>query len=174
MRTCFGFIFWGALLIGLDFKLPEFDVVPNFVGGLGCALLAIGTGGLAPMTGNFIAACTLGWLLFFAIVGRPYLSSDAQLPFGVLMAVLNCAMMWTTLGGVRDIAVGRSRPHVAELATPLQWAYVAVVASSWMVSEFVMPTNTARVLTVVIVGAVLAVMVMILLLLYRAWKQLSP
>ena len=45
MKICFAFMFWGT-----------FDFVPNFVGALGYAALAIGTGGLAPMTGNFVAA----------------------------------------------------------------------------------------------------------------------
>jgi hypothetical protein len=175
MKICFGFMFCGVLLLAFDFKFGPYDLVPNFVGGLGYAAVAIGTGGLAPMTGNFVAACSFGWLLFFAVVGRPYVPSDAQMPFGALMTVLNCAMMWTTLSGVRDIAVGRGRPQLVERVARLQWAYVAVVIFTWLVGEFVpMPTNAARVSAVAIFAAAVAVMVMILRLLYQAWKKLSP
>ena len=38
------------------------------------------------MTGNFVVACSLGWILFFAVVGQPYVSTDAQSPYSGLMA----------------------------------------------------------------------------------------
>lgn len=175
MRICFAFVFWGVLLLALDFKFGSLDFVPNFVGALGYAAVAIGTGGLATMTGNFVVACSLGWILFFAILGRPYVSIDAQTPYSGLMAALDCAMMWTTLSGTRDIAVGRGKGQLFDRIAPLQWAYIAVVAFAWVVAQvWPLSVNAARLLAVLILCAAVAVMVMILRLLHRAWKKLSP
>ena len=35
MKSCFGFMFWGVLLVALDFKFKGFEPLPNFVGGIG-------------------------------------------------------------------------------------------------------------------------------------------
>jgi hypothetical protein len=175
MKTCFGFMFWGIVLVALDFKFKDFDFVRDFVGGLGFALVAIGTGGLATMTGNFVAACSLGWLLVLASVAGGYLVGDAEKAFDVLMSVANCAMMWTTLAGLEDIATGRNRVDLAKRAAPLRWAYVALTAVSLVLGVTVQGSGPAVwLLTAIVVAAALVVMVLILHVVYRAWAELSP
>ncbi len=175
MKTCFGFMFWGALLVALDFKFKDFDPLPDSVGGLGYALVAIGTGGLAPMTGNLVAACAVGWLLVIIYIVAPYFAGDAERLFEVLVPVLNGAMMWTTLSGVGDVARGRHRLDLAERAVPLRSAYVALVAISLVLSLTVDGSGGAVPwLTAALVLAALVVMGLILHLLYRAWAELSP
>ena len=175
MKTCFGFMFWGVVLLALDFKFKDFDFVPDFVGGLGYALVAIGTGGLATMTWNFVVACTLGWLLVLGCVAGAYLVGDAEKAFDVLMTVANFAMMWTTLAGVSDIATGRNRLDLAKRAVLLRWAYAALTAASLVLGVTVQGTGPAVwLLTAVVVAAALVVLVLILHVLYRAWAELSP
>src|SRR5262245_25391822 len=141
MKTCFGFMFWGIVLVALAFEFKNFDVMPDFVGGLGYALVAIGTGGLATMTANFFAACALGWLLVLACVAGAYLVGDAEKAFDVLISVANCAMMWTTLGGISDIATGRNRPELAKRAAPLRWGYAALTAATLVLGVTVQGTG---------------------------------
>jgi hypothetical protein len=175
MKTCFGFMFCGVALLALDFKFKEFDLAPNFVTGLGYALVAIGTGGLATMTWNFVIACTLGWLLVLGCVVGAYLVGEAEKAFAILMSVANCAMMWTTLAGVSDIATGRNRVDVAKRAKPLRWAYAGLIAASLVLGVTVQGTGPAVwLLTAIVVAAALVVMVFILHVLYRAWAELSP
>jgi hypothetical protein len=174
MKTCFGFMFWGLLLVALDFKFKDFDPLPDSVGGLGYALVAIGTGGLAPMTGNLVAACALGWLLVIVYIVASFFTGDAERLFDVLIAVLNGAMMWTMLGGVSDVARGRNRLDLAERAAPLRSAYVALVAISLVLSLTVEGSSGAvRWLTAILVVAALVVMGLIVHLIYRAWAELS-
>lgn len=173
MKTCIGFMFWGALLVGLDLTSETFDFVPHLVGALGFALIAIGTGGLAPMTGHFVVACAAGWLLVLANMVRPYLASDLVPAIHVVMTVVNCVTMWTTLAGVQAIAVGRGRRELAAWAVPLGWAYVAVVMSYLALWRAPLSYNVARTLSYVILAAAAVVMVLILRLLYGAWRRLS-
>jgi hypothetical protein len=172
MRTCFGFMFWGALLVALDFKFKGFDPLPNSVGGLGCALVAIGTGGLAPMSGNLVAATAIGWLLVVVYIAAPFVPGDSGRLFDVLIAVLNGAMIWTMLAGVGDIAAGRNRPDFAARAVPLRSAYAALVAVALVLGLTVEGSSAAIWwLTAILVIATLAVMGPILHLLYRVWRE---
>lgn len=168
-------MFWGVLLVAVDFKFKQFDFVPDFVGALGYALVAIGTGGLATMSANFFAACTIGWLLVLASIGDAYLAGDAAKSFSVVTTVMNCAMMWTTLSGVADIAVGRNRPELARQAPPLRAAYLALLVVAVGLGVFVNSTGNADwVLTSVVVVAAAVVFAYILRFLYRAWAKLGP
>ena len=174
MKTCFGFMFWGVLLVAIDFKFKQFDFVPDFVGGLGYALVAIGTGGLATMTGNFIAACTFGWLLVLVTAGEAYLTGDAARSFAVLMTVMNFAMMWTTLSGVQDIAIGRNRPELARQCRPAP-GLPRSLAVSLGLEVFVNDTASAvGLLTGMVVMSAVVVFAFILRFLYRAWGKLGP
>ena len=172
MKTCFGFMFWGVLLVALDFKFKDFDFVPDAVGGLGFALVAIGAGGLAPMSGNLVAATALGWLLVVICIFGSYFTGEAERLYDVLIAVLSGGMMWTTLAGVGDISRGRNRPQLAERAAPLRTAYVSLVVVSLVLGlTAVGSEGVMRLLTIIVVVAALIVMGLILHLLYRAWRE---
>jgi hypothetical protein len=175
MKSCFGFMFWGVLLVALDFKFKDFDSVPHFVGGMGYALVAIGAGGLAPMTGNLVAATATGWLLVVLYCVAPFIpfSSGDERLFEILIAVLDAATIWTTLAGVGDIAVGRNRPVLAKRAVPLRTAYALLVAVALVTGlTFQGSASAERWLTVIVAAATVVVVGLILHLLYRAWREL--
>ena len=175
MKTCFGFMFWGLVLVALKISCNPFDVLPHGVGGLGYALVAVGTGGLASATGNFIAATSLSWLLVVASMVGMFVPSELQAVFGLVVTVLNCAMIWSLLGGIIDIATGRHRTDLAERAAHRRLIYVVLIAISTLVGVLAQAVGkVAALLALPLLASVLVVMVMILHLIHRVRKELSP
>ena len=171
MKTCFGFMFWGLLLVVLDFNVDHFDSAAGRVGiRIGGRL---GPAGWRVLTGNFITATSLNWLLVGGSVIGPFVSGDVGTIVGVFMAVLNCAMMWTLLGGIMDIAIGRHRLDLAERAAHRRSVYVAVMAVSMVLGLIVHGSGGAiGLLALILVMAGLTVMFLILHLIYRDGRNL--
>src|SRR5215468_10329476 len=63
----FGQIFWGLLLVILDFNIDHVDILPDFIGYI---LMAVGCGGLVTVSRRFARARVLCWILaVLAVIG---------------------------------------------------------------------------------------------------------
>lgn len=173
MSAHFTQIFWGLVIVAVNISINHFDFLPD---GLGYFLVAIGCAGLVPLSPRFATARLLAWILAaFWLVGFA-VPPKLELIYGVPFAIVNCVMMWQLLGGIGDVALDRSRPDLAERASNLRIAYIAVMGAATLLAPVI--AQGARELTmpfvVVTVVAGLVVLVMILQLVRRVrseWEQ---
>ena len=123
-----GKIFWGLVPWFFDFRLNGFDLLPDVVGLL---LVASGSLGLRAASRRFSSASTLCfvlavlWPLEFLDLGQ------AAVAVMIVEVVLSCAMIWTLLGGIADLALERGRMDLARRAASRRLTYcqVAVLLS---------------------------------------------
>jgi len=171
MSTRFAQVFWGLLLVILDFKINRIDILPDF---LGYILVAIGCSGLASISRHFSTASTLSWILVaFAFVGYA-LRGSASTVFGILNLAVDCAMMWFLLGGVMELAVARQRTDLSERASNRRIAYVVVMCLATLAGLVAQGSRDAAVvMVVVLVICILPLLFLILHLIHRAKHELT-
>jgi hypothetical protein len=170
MRIDFGYVFWGLILTFLDFKINQFDLLPDFIG---YALVAFGAAGLSKLSPEFLTACGLSVMLAVCDVITLVIPTDTGW-FGIAVTLFSALMMWTLLGGVRAIALKRERPDLAARAEKLRLWYVGLMflyMGLALVAREV--SGGAAFLIVALVIASVTVMILILLLIYRARNGLS-
>lgn len=170
MRGYFSYVFWGLVLVFLDFRINRFDLLPD---ALGWALAAHGALRLTPLSTRFFTAGCLGWML--AVIELVSIVA-ANAPLAYVAMAISCCFMWTFLGGVLDTATISQRPELARSAGTLRIWYVAIVGSGALLGMILHDSNSepasASTLAIVLVVAGLINMVMILRLVHRAGREL--
>jgi hypothetical protein len=127
MSTYFGCIFWGLLLVVLDFSINGFDVLPDVIG---YGLVGYGTARLINQCDAFRTVSALSWFLAVGSVMMLLISDrSAARFFGLAMTGFQCAMIWTLMGGVMVLATDHNRLDLAERAARRRIAYVALTAA---------------------------------------------
>ena len=170
----FGQIFWGLLLVILDFNLNRIDVLPDVLGYL---LVALGCRGLSGVARGFAIASSLAWVLTGFAVIHALIQLGARIHwswFQYLTNLTDCAMMWFLLGGVMELATARQRPDLAERASHSRIAYVALMALATLTG--LMARNSrdlAQTLAVLFVIGILLLFALILYLLHRVKHELA-
>jgi len=170
MRSHFSQLFWGLLLVILDFNINGFDLLPD---GLGYLIVAAGCSGLSTLSPRFSKARTLCfisaalWLIGFAIQG------DIAIVYGLATTLVNCAFIWQLLGGIGEFAMDRGRSDLAERAHNRRLAYVAVMIGTTLLAFMINGSRDAGSLVVVLVVSMLILMVMILHLIHRTKVELA-
>ena len=170
MRTHFSQLFWGLLLVILDFTINGFDLLPD---GLGYLVVAAGCGGLSALSPRFSTARSLCfvlavlWLVGFAIHG------DIATLYGFATTLVNCAFIWQLLGGIGEFAMDRGRSDLAGRAHNRRLAYVAIMIGTTLLAFMMNGSRDAGPLVVVLVVSMLILMVMILHLIHRTKVELA-
>jgi hypothetical protein len=170
MATYFSQLFWGLLLVILDFSINGFDLLAD---GLGYLIVASGCRGLSTMSSRFSSARTLCfilalfWLIGFAIHG------DIAVIYGLATTVINCTMIWQLLGGIADYAMQRRRPDLAQRASNRRLAYVAMMAGTTLFAFAMHGSNDTGPLVVIFVVSTLVLLVMILHLIHRVKTEIA-
>lgn len=162
-------LFWGLLLVILDFSINKFDLLPD---GIGYVLVGIGCGGLITLSHLFKAAKTIAfilavlWLIGFIIHG------DLARFYGITMTVLNCILLWQILGGIAEFAMKHKRVDLATRAHHRRIAYVVIMASATSLSFLLAGSRNAGPIALLFVVALIVLMVMILHLIHRTKVEL--
>ena len=170
MRTHFSQLFWGLLLVILDFTINGFDLLPD---GLGYLVVAAGCGGLSALSPRFSTARSLCfvlavlWLVGFAIHG------EIATLYGFATTLVNCAFIWQLLGGIGEFAMDRGRSDLAGRAHNRRLAYVAIMIGTTLLAFMMNGSRDAGPLVVVLVVSMLILMVMILHLIHRTKVELA-
>lgn len=170
MATHFSQLFWGLLLVILDFSINGFDLLAD---GVGYLIVAAGCRGLSSLSRRFVTAQTLCivlavlWLIGFAM------HRDIAVAYGLVMMVVNCAMIWQLLGGIAEFALSRQRQDLAERAGNRRVAYVAIMAGTSLLAFAVQGSRNAEPLAIILVLAMLILVVMILHLIHRVKVELA-
>lgn len=170
MATHFSQLFWGLLLVILDFSINDFDLLAD---GIGYLIVAAGCRGLSSLSSRFEAARVLCfvlaalWLVGFAVRG------DIVVAYGLVTLVVNCAMIWQLLGGIGEFALSRQAPHLAARAANRRVAYVAIMAGTSVLALAMQGSRNAGALAIILVLAMLVLLVMILHLIHRVKVELA-
>ena len=166
----FSHLFWGLLLVILDFSINGFDLL---VDGVGYLIVAAGCRGLSPLSTKFATARSLCfslavlWLLGFAVHG------DLAVAYGLITMVVNCAMIWQLLGGVAEFSMSRQRQDLAARAGNRRVAYVSMTVAASLFAFAMQGSRNAGPLAIILVIGMLVLNVMILHLLHRVRVELA-
>jgi hypothetical protein len=170
MAFHFSQIFWGLLLVILDFSINGFDLLAD---GVGYLIVAAGCRGLASLSNRFVTARTLCfvlsvlWLIGFSVRG------EIEVIYGLVTMVVNCSMIWHLLGGIGEFALSRQRQDLAERARNRRVAYVAIKAGTSLIAFVMQGSRNAGPLAIILVIAMLILIVMILHLIHRVRVELA-
>jgi hypothetical protein len=171
MRADFGYVFWGLVLTVLDFKINQFDLLPDFIG---YSLVVYGATGLSKFSSEFLTAGGLSVMLAVCDVITLVLPTDADW-FSIVVTLLSALMMWTLLGGVRAMALAHERHELAARAEKLRLWYVSLLFLSIGLTLVAREMSGGEMFFIIIalVVASITIMILILLLIYRARNELS-
>ncbi len=170
MATHFTKLFWGLLIVILDFSINGFDLIAD---GVGYLVIAAGCRRLSSLSGRFAIARTLCfvlavlWLVGFVVRG------DIAVVYGLVTTLVNCTMVWQLLGGIGEFALSRQRQDLAELASNRRVAYVAIMVGTSLLTFAIQNSRDAGPLVITLVIAALILMVMILHLIRRVKIELA-
>lgn len=170
MAVHFSQLFWGLLLVILDFSINGFDLLAD---GVGYLIVAAGCRGLSPLSTKFPDARTLCfvlaalWLLGFAVNG------DLAIPYGLVTMVVNCAMIWQLLGGIGEFAMSRHRQDLADRASNRRVAYVAIMVGTSLLAFVMLGSRNAGPIAIILVIGMLFLVAMILHLIHRVKVELA-
>ena len=170
MRTHFAQLFWGLLLVILDFSINKFDLLPD---GIGYLVVATGCNGLSTLSPrfstarNFCFVLAILWLIGFLIHG------DIAIVYRLVTTLVNCAFIWQLLGGLAEFALDRKRPDLARRAHNRRLAYVVIMIASSLFAIMMNGSRDGGLLIVVLVVSMLVLMVMILHLIHYTKIELA-
>lgn len=170
MKSHFSQLFWGLLLVLLDFSINGFDILPD---GLGYLIVAAGCSGLSTLSPRFSTARILCfvlailWLVGFAI------HRDIATVYGLARTLVNCAFIWQLLGGIAEFAIDRGRRDLAERAHTRRVAYIAIMIATTLLTLIMRGSRDAGPLVIALVISILILMTMILHLIHRVKVELA-
>ncbi len=172
MTTSISFIFWGLLLVILDFNVNQFDLLPDFIGYI---LVAVGAGGLISISGQFTTARNSCWaLVALSIIGM-VVRGPLGLFLGIIHLIVNCIMMWFLLGGFMDLSISYKRPDLAVKASNRRTIYVVLMCIATLISFLAQGSrDMAALLVVAVVVAMLVLVIMILHLIHQIKTVIDP
>jgi hypothetical protein len=170
MRTNFAQIFWGLLLVILDFSINGFDLL---IDGVGYLVVAAGCGGLSVLSPRFTSAQILCWILAVLWLISFAVHGEFAVIYGFATTVVNCTMIWQLLGGIRDFALDRKRPDLAQRAETRRIAYAAILIGSRLAIFALRNSRDAGLLIAILVISMLVLIIMILHLIHRVKTELA-
>jgi hypothetical protein len=167
----FAQIFWGLLLVLLDFRINRVDLFPDF---LGYILVAIGCRELANVSRHFATANTFAWVsVGLALLGFLLSRGVAQV-FGLVALAVDCAMMWFLLGGIMELALARQRADLAQRASNRRIAYVVIMCLGTFAGMAAQGSRSdSEILGVLLILCIFPLLFMILHLIHRAKHELA-
>ena len=165
MATHIRCIFWGLLLVILDFNINQFDLLPDFIGYI---LVAVGSHGLVVASRHFIVARNSCWALVVLSLVELLMQGDVGILLEIIHLAANCIMMWFLLGGFMGIAITYNRQGLAEKASHRRIAYVVLMCTASLLGLIAYEVrDIAALVAIAIVVAMLVILVMILHLIHQ-------
>jgi len=170
MAKKFRMILWGLLLVVLDFKINQSDVLPD---SLGYILMAIGCAGASGASRQFLWAACVAWGLFVISLIGGVLTGKASTLFAIVIIGLDCAMVWMLLGGIKDVALDKRREDLVQRSEDCRIAYVITDVLAILVVLFPLGESVNGVALVILLVVSLLVGCLIFDLIHRAQRELA-
>jgi hypothetical protein len=171
MRKPYTLVFIGMVLVMLDLKLNQFDLLPD---ALGFVLAALGCSALATSSKSFSIAALCAWLASLVICFGLFAKVEFLLPLGIASLVLECAFVWFLLSGVIDAAALARNDGLFQRAALARTVYPIVMILSFLAVTAFRQFLGAGLMIAGIVFLMVPLMLLLLNVLYRAQKELSP
>lgn len=168
LRNSFSKLFWGLLLVVLDFSINQFDLFPDVIGYL---LVGFGCAGLVTLSPRFSTAKVLAFILTGFWLLQFFVPNDLRLVFRLTNTAFYCVLIWQILGGVSDFAIVRERLDIASSAQWRRVAYVTIVVGMTFLGHM-QGLRNAGPLVLLILGAMFILLGLILHLIQRAKVEL--
>ncbi len=176
----FSKLFWGFLIILLDFRLQNFDILPDIIGYL---MIYSGLGQLFYLSEHFNFArkytVPLAILSLFDIVQfqRPISfdpTTGVMFIVGIVTAVIDLMMVYHICVGIAKAAVGINQLELEQIAMN-RWKYYLVAKLAFLVTTPVMLMNTQLfgVIAIPLIVISLIIMILIVLLMKKADETFS-
>ena len=168
----FSQIFWGLMLVTLDFKLNEIDILPDFIGYF---LFVLGCGGLVSASSHFSTARTLGCILLVLSLIEYVSPREIATVLWFITLAANCGMMWFLFGGVMELATARQRSDLFEQASKRRAVYIVLmlVGSLSGLLAPIVPPDVATIISATYLLSLFFVVYLILQLIFRARLELT-
>jgi hypothetical protein len=163
-----GYIFWGLLLVILDFRLNQFDVLPDFVGYI---LVALGCGGLVTASSKFTIARNSCWALLVLSLVELIVTGDLRAILAIIQLAVNCTMMWFLLGGFMDLSLSIGRPDLAGKAGNRRMVYVALTCVASLLGFVAQQTRDISTMAIIVIVVAMVVLVVMILHLIHQIKS---
>jgi hypothetical protein len=166
MAVYLGYLFWGLLLVLVDFEVNHFDLFPDFVGYL---LVVVGCRGLVSASPQFGTAATFSGLLVGLSLLNLAIRGTALTVLSLAGIALNCSMIWFLLGGIMSLADSYRRPDLAVLAENRRMAYVALMGVVGLILLLAQVSSALGFLLTVVTFVVM--LVLVVLILHLIWQM---
>lgn len=157
------YIFWGLLVVILDFKINQLDILPDFVGYI---LVSIGAGGLAVKSERFSTAQKSCWALIILALLELFVRGDWATILGMIHLAVHCIMIWFLLGGFMVLARLYERPDLAEKASHRRTIYIALMCVATVISLLAPGNLDADGIAIVVIAVVLTGLVLVVMILH--------
>lgn len=185
--TPFGKLFWGLLLVLLDFTINGFDILVDLVGYI---LVVVGLGELASRNRNFQRARPFGIVLLALSVldlftqrpsGREadvdvglFGSAALAVIFSVGLLIVNLLLVYYICSGIADMARGIGDAELAHTAMRRWQVYLWAQVAAVLLLVFVFANPSAVGLIILVIAANLIAAVLVAALLRRSDKAFYP
>ena len=166
MQSHLSMLFWGLILVVLDFQVNGLDLL---VDGLGYLIIAVGCGGLSPLSDRFSLARTLSFVLTILWLIGCFIHGYDGLLFGAMTTIVNCVLVWQMLGGIAECAIANKRKDLAKNAENRRLAYVVTMAIGILLSLNGVNNSAVGVFFLI---AIVVVLILILYLIQRVKHEL--
>lgn len=170
MSSRYSQLFWGLLLVVLDFSINNFDLLPDL---LGYVILMFGCSGLLGVSPSFSRArLAAGILVLLSVI--QFFNPTPSAAFGLVWSIADACMIWWLLGGIMDQAKALERPDLRTRASNRRVAYVFLMALAALAGLDPIDTQiSGSVIGIGLVVGILIVCVLILHLIHRVGRELS-
>ncbi|AMQ07616.1 hypothetical protein [Sporosarcina psychrophila] len=184
MASALNKIFWGTLLVFLDFNINHFDIFPDFLGYL---FIYLGLAGLVSYSNHFSKAKL--YVLLLAVVsvpliyqfeetfvGQPQLTTTTFLLMGMftVITLIHLGFVYHLMRGLLEITQEVSFQPLEKKTDHLLRFYIILTVSSQIIPLFIFILPEVALLPIILVLAIVSFIVEIMLLvLIRQFRSKS-
>ncbi len=132
MARGFTLIFWGLILIFIEFRIDRFEIAPDFIG---YALIALGGHSLWQYTHEFRIVRNLAAPLI--LISLPAFGQPVPLPQVLMIphAVLTFLLVWFLLKAVIVFCEERGRTDFADHTRLYRWVYAGIAIFAFLLDQ---------------------------------------
>lgn len=175
-------IFWGLLLVVLDFNIIYIDILPDFIGYF---IIASALSDLQELSAHFYKAKVFGIIL--AVLSIPAIfkmeinlldgfqvtpMTLILLLFSTILSLLHIAFVFYLLNGFAELAMNNGLPFLVSKSKNLLKSYVIISLAATAIGPFVLNgTESTAFFLVVISGLASIIVEVMLLVLIRSFRK---
>lgn len=175
-------IFWGLLLVVLDFNIIYIDILPDFIGYF---IIASALSDLQELSTHFYKAKVFGIIL--AVLSIPAIfkmeinlldgfqvtpMTLILLLFSTILSLLHIAFVFYLLNGFAELAMNNGLPFLVSKSKNLLKSYVIISLAATAIGPFVLNVTESTAFFLVVISGLASIIVEVMLLvLIRSFRK---